>query len=319
MVKRIIKLKEENAEKNISLFEAMELFQRYKSAQGVAELTQRDYRNTFKGFKTFSSNSFNLSILKREVLEYLTTKSDGSPTKFNKPYAVLKCFFSWAMKQGLIDKNPIDVLDLKKKRDEPRIRSIAVERIRELLSVMNLKTYIGLRDYTITLLMMDCGMRPKEIFSLEIKDLALDSNTITVSKYVAKTRRTRILPLSQSVVDLMEKLIKVKPTEWKNDLIFCSYDGQQMTTATFGQRLKRYGKQTGVKITPYDLRHCFATLYLQNNGNVFALQKTMGHSNLNMTKRYVDVNDCALKEQHFIASPVNQLMKRNTRINKIEL
>ena len=42
----------------------------------------------------------------------------------------------------------------------------------------------------------------------------------------------------------------------------------------------------GVSLRPYDLLHAFALNFLRNGGNVFALQRIMGHSNLNMTKRY---------------------------------
>lgn len=317
MTKRIIKLKEDTRDTQTTLMEAVKQFIRFKTAQGVAELTIRDYKLTFEEFCPISDNSLDITSLKDEVLKYLTSKSDGSPTKYNRPYSVLKCFFNWAITQELIAKNPIDMLGLKKKKDEPRIRAIKAEQIIKLLSVINLKTYIGLRDYSAILLMLDCGIRPKELFSLKTKDVDFDSGLLTVTKYVAKTRKARVLPLSKTVLDLLGRIIKVKPIEWKNDYIFCSYDGEQMNTTMFGKRLHLYGKMIGLRVTPYDLRHSFATLYLENNGNVFALQKTMGHSNLNMTKRYINVSDQKLAEIHSMASPVNTIVKRNTRVIKL--
>ena len=61
------------------------------------------------------------------------------------------------------------------------------------------------------------------------------------------------------------------------------------------------------KITPYQLRHSFATLYLQNGGDLFTLQKQMGHSDLRMTKRYTEIDDRFLQLQHTAFSPVNLL------------
>lgn len=46
-------------------------------------------------------------------------------------------------------------------------------------------------------------------------------------------------------------------------------------------------------------------------------QKTMGHADLNMTKRYVALTDDDIKEQHMKASPVSNLIKPKTRIGKI--
>ena len=53
----------------------------------------------------------------------------------------------------------------------------------------------------------------------------------------------------------------------------------------------------GIKITPYQLRHSFATLYLKNGGDLFTLQKQMGHSDLRMTKRYTEIDDDFLQTQ----------------------
>lgn len=43
----------------------------------------------------------------------------------------------------------------------------------------------------------------------------------------------------------------------------------------------------------------------------------MGHANLSMSQRYVKLADSDLKDQHIIASPVNNFLKRTTRIQKI--
>lgn len=73
----------------------------------------------------------------------------------------------------------------------------------------------------------------------------------------------------------------------------------------------------GYRITPYDLRHTFALLYLQNSGNVFALQQILGHADISTTKRYVRLSNTDIKAQHIISSPVNQFVKRTTRLRKI--
>jgi len=48
----------------------------------------------------------------------------------------------------------------------------------------------------------------------------------------------------------------------------------------------KYSKQLGVKKRPYDLRHTFALLYLKNGGYELSLQRTLGNTTLEMTKRY---------------------------------
>ena len=81
-----------------------------------------------------------------------------------------------------------------------------------------------------------------------------------------------------------------------------------MTIDRWEKRLKEYSKKIGCNITPYDLRHTFAIMFLQNKGNVFALQHELGHTDLTMTKRYVKLAQSNLKEQHSIASPIQSFL-----------
>ena len=86
----------------------------------------------------------------------------------------------------------------------------------------------------------------------------------------------------------------------------------------FDKRLQIYSQQAKVKITPYDLRHTFATMYLNNQGNVFALQRIMGHSDLRMTKRYIAISDEQLIEQHNLSTPLNNIVVTSKRIDRIK-
>lgn len=316
MAKRIVKLME--SQTVLSVSEAMENFLKFKVAQGISELTLRDYQNTFEKFKNYSSGTMEFELLKSEILKFLTDRANGSPAKYNRPYSNMTAFLSWAVRQKIIDKNPIIELELKKRRDDGRIRCVDVDKIKKLLSVTDLSTYTGLRDYTMICLMLDSGIRPCEMCRLTTSDIDFSAGVIVISKYNSKTRTQRILPLSKTVLDLIEKLIKIKPKEWNNDSIFCSYDGNEVTTIIFDKRFQVYSKKCGYKITPYDLRHTFGTMYVQENGgNVFSLQKIMGHSNLNMTKRYMSVTSEQLKTQHAKATPLNNVLQRNTRVNKV--
>lgn len=63
----------------------------------------------------------------------------------------------------------------------------------------------------------------------------------------------------------------MKPEEWENWL-FPNYEGSRLTTTYLDKDFAKVSRLSGVKITPYQLRHSFATLYLQNGGDLFTLQ-----------------------------------------------
>ena len=61
-----------------------------------------------------------------------------------------------------------------------------------------------------------------------------------------------------------------------------------------------YGKKTGLKgvrCSPYTLRHTAAVRFLRNAGDVFSLQRMLGHASLQMTRRYCKLADIDAKER----------------------
>lgn len=97
--------------------------------------------------------------------------------------------------------------------------------------------------------------------------------------------------------------------------IFCSKDGREMTPSTWGHEFKKCIRRKNLDdtISPYDLRHTFAIMFLRNGGNLFALKTIMGHEQLEMTERYARFVGQDVKREHEKASPVRQLMSKRVR------
>jgi site-specific recombinase XerD len=315
--RRIIKI--DLTERTTNLNDLFVRFINVKKAQQMSERTISDYLETFNRFKKhYKATDINdLEQIKDDLLSFFVSLSNKAPTTYNKPYSNLNAFFNWCVKEKIITENPLIAVGLKKIRDEGKIRNIEEVAIKKLLDVMDLSTYVGFRDYCIVLLTMDTGIRPKEAFNILISDINFGSKILTIRKEVSKTRVSRVLPLSNQTIMCLEKLISFKPKDWLHNYIFYTIDGEQMNSHMWATKLNRLSKKIGYKITPYDLRHTFAIMFLRNGGNVFSLQSLLGHTEISMTKRYVNLAFSDVKNEHTKASPINNIVKRTTRINKL--
>ncbi|MCW2279063.1 tyrosine-type recombinase/integrase [Heliophilum fasciatum] len=287
-----------------------------KKAEGKSERTLKDYGYHLRWFiERYPDVTFNDETgLKRRAIEYMA--QDAKPAYYNNKLTYLRTFFNWCLAEEVLVENPLR--NFKKRKADERIVQMDHDTIKKLLAQPDQTTYPGLRDYALLLLQLDTGIRPNEALTLFPGDLNLPAYEVRVRAENAKTRIARTLPISPVTAKAIEKLLHVRPDDWGDKApVFCSCEGIKMTPTGWYRRVSAYGEKMGVAIYPYQLRHTFALEFLRNGGNSFALQKTMGHSDMNMTKRYVALADKDMKQQHELASPVAKLVQERKRITKL--
>lgn len=307
-------MKVKQAKKNISNWEkVLKDFLLLKRAQGASERTVKDYEkhvNIF--FKRFPNA---LNDLEASAMEYMS--ENIKPATYNLRRAYLKCWFDYMKEEGAISSNPMEKLS--KRKAQEKIIDIPIDTLQQLLTLPDTNSFAGLRDYCIILLMLDCGIRPKEALSLKECDFDLKHYCVNVPAEIAKTRTARTLPLSIETVRPITKFINVRPEDWDNNSpLFASCEGEEMNTEVLSRRFAQYSKKLGATVTPYSLRHCFALYYLRNGGNALSLQKIMGHTSMDMTKRYVALSDTDIKAGHNSFTPIKKVLpQQKTRIRKL--
>lgn len=303
---------------DLSWEKCLEHFLLFKKSQGLGERTLDDYQyhvNLF--FKNSKLSSMgNYEALRLAIMNYFAGSTNLSPATFNTRRKALKVFFNWSLDEGHIQNHPME--GIKKRKEDEKPKSVKEEALKSLLSALKPDTYVGVRDYALILLTMDTGIRPSEAFGLKVRDFNFKALEVHIPASVAKTRISRTLPLTAITVDALRKLIMARHESWKEDVtLFCTEDGSNMNRFVWDKRMSKYSQKIGFKIRPYDLRHTFAVMFLRLGGNAFSLQRTMGHTNLTMTKRYVSLTESDLHQQHELATPINCLVKKKSRVRRL--
>ena len=88
-------------------------------------------------------------VLESDVLTFFAAIPDTFPARYNKPFQNINAFLNWALEQELIEKNPIKVHKLHKRRDDGNIKPLPVDKLQAFLASLDKSTYTGLRDYVI--------------------------------------------------------------------------------------------------------------------------------------------------------------------------
>jgi integrase/recombinase XerD len=90
--------------------------------------------------------------------------------------------------------------------------------------------------------------------------------------------------------------------------VFFNADGYPITHGTVEKMFQRIRKVAGVaKFHPHACRHTFSVRYLMNGGDAFSLQRILGHTSLEMTRKYVNLASGDVKEKHRRFSPMDNL------------
>jgi len=224
----------------------------------------------------------------------------------------LKAFFSWADREDYILSNPLAKIPLPKARSKI-ISTFTEEQIDILLNMCQTSNGYGQRNLVILLLLLDSGIRVSELVNIELDDINIAEGYIRIRR--AKGGKERFVPIGSVVQKYLWKYINTsrpQPLTQQITRLFLSAKGLPLTKSGIQQLLRRYGRRAGisaVRCSPHTLRHTFAKNYLLNGGDIFSLQKILGHSSLASVRVYLNLFDADIKKQHLRFSPVDNLAR----------
>ena len=215
---------------------------------------------------------------------------------YNKRLSTYKRYFDMLISFGHILYNPLDSWHYRKVGFN--IKNYEECNVKKFIDTIDTSTFAGLRDYVMCLFIIDTGVRPSETVQILKTDIDTRSGQVHLRSEITKTRIARTVPISDYVIKEIKKLHSFELKTWDNPYIFCTSDGRPITTLSFRHNLHKVALKSGISLTPYDFRHIFATTYIRNGGDVFTLQRIMGHSKPNMTMIYVNLNADDLSSVH---------------------
>ncbi len=151
------------------------------------------------------------------------------------------------------------------------------------------------RLHLLVLFLLDTGCRISEVLKLRVCDVDLDNLLVTLD---GKGRKQRIVPFS---MELRRHLFRAIRSNQPESLVFGTNQGTVMQHCNTLRYIKQLCRDLGFEPparTLHAFRHTFAVNYLRRGGSTFHLQRSLGHSTLEMTRRYANLNTEDLQAVH---------------------
>lgn len=193
------------------------------------------------------------------------------------------------------------------------IPALTPSHVDALLQQPDRKRFVGRRDLCFLLLLLDTGLRLSEALGLRTGDVDLSESSIRV---IGKGDKERRVALSARLLAELKPYLRRRRRALEaigrpnSPWLFPNDVGGRLCSKTMQQRLRKYAEQAGiegVRVTPHVLRHTFALWFVRNGGSPFHLQKILGHSRLDTTRRYCELAEADVLQQHRELSPLETM------------
>lgn len=255
--------------------------------------------------KGLTPASTQVQHIRDHMTSLIGTMSDSTVNHF---VCSAKAFFAYLVDDGLIDRSPVS--KIKKLRLTKRvIQSFSPEQVKALLAQPNKQRFSGIRDYAIMLLMLDTGARIGEVVGMKLLDIDWVGNTICI---MGKGAKERVVPFGQNVRRAMLAYLR-RRGDLEHDYVFASHFGDgPLSRNQVLKNVWKYAKEAGVegvRASPHTFRHTAAVNWIRNGGDVFTLQRLLGHSSLEMVRNYVNLANTDLLTAHRSFSPADRMLR----------
>lgn len=219
-----------------------------------------------------------------------------SPQSIETYYRGIKAFF------GFLNREEFTTNNVMAKVKAPKVPDIVIptfseKEIVKLLAQPNKGTNQGFRDYCMLLTLIDTGIRLSELANLKVEDIDYEQNMFRV---MGKGQKERFVPFGRRVAKaLLRYQLKSRPEPIGTDKFWLRHDGRPLLSKRIQKLICAYGQKAGLKrCYAHKLRHTSSVMYLRNGGDVFSLQKKLGHRSLVMTRHYANLADSDIRAQH---------------------
>jgi integrase/recombinase XerC len=282
-----------------------------KFEKRYSQHTVRSYHDDLIQFFNFLEKEFgNISLQEINssfIRSWLASLKNNelSSKSINRKISVLKSFFKYQLRTGVLGNMPLTNIILPKNKKRLPV-FVEQKDIAYLFSQIEFPAdWKGQTDKLLLSIFYNTGMRLSELVNLKQSNIDFGGRVI---KVLGKGNKERIIPMSAQLSNEIKEYAqnKKKDLETYDDVyLLVDKSGKKLYSKYVYLAVKKYlGSVTTVdKKSPHVLRHTFATHLTNNGADLNSVKELLGHSSLAATQIYTHNTIEKLKDVHKKAHP----------------
>lgn len=178
---------------------------------------------------------------------------------------------------------------------------IHLKEIKQVISLIDRRSPSGKRDLAIILLASELGIRSSDICKLMLENLHWERGTIEFIQH--KTKKFQQLPMTEKVRFALLDYIKNARSACSYNNVFIGIKNKNtpFSNTSIHYFVSKYFKMAEIDISerkhgPHALRNSLATNLMHNNTPMHVIKDVLGHTNINTTKVYLNIDLNTLKQ-----------------------
>jgi site-specific recombinase XerD len=285
-----------------------------------------NYQDTFKNWRAWlgDDDPAIAAITKTDLVEFFASFTTVSKSTVLRHQTALSALYTWLVAERLVSEHLPRAIR-RVRPEEIAIEPYSEDELRAILGALEKsKTYSrpgkrdsehstqhGTRNRAIILLLLDTGIRASELCGLLIRDVDTKQRRIHITS--GKRDKGRYVPFGARTGQAIWKYLTTRPDAKTDDYLFVNRNNNPLDRKTLYRALMFIGARAGVTdMGVHRFRHTFAIMFIRNGMraggfNPWALQEILGHTTLEMVRRYLRIVNADTSQAHTISSPVEKL------------
>lgn len=253
----------------------------------VSKMTEQTYSSGVKQFMIYLNENGIKAPTREDIIAFRDElKEEHSVATINSYLSSISAFFKYLDYKGIYQDITINVKHLKDTNLHKR-KFLTINDCKYILE--NCK---DLREKTIFMLTLNCGLRANEVVNIRLKDFKEINGKVCL--YVlgkGRDYKQDYVIVENNVYEIIKKYIETYNIV---DYLFVSSSNHnnngKLTTRSLRRIVNNMYERLGIKeeqLTFHSIRHSFATISIQNGADIREVSQAMRHSSINTTQRYL--------------------------------